>query len=111
MSKDSEVNNPYMIYHEDNPNVMPYNLAKKFSDPAEPDLVNNPPHYASHPTGVECIDIAECYGFNVGNAIKYLWRAGLKTPDPMQDLRKAQWYVTREIDRLDRLNRMNKVKP
>jgi len=65
------------------------------------DLVNHPPHYGSHPSGVECIVITEHYNFNVGNAIKYLWRAGLKDGvDPIEDLRKAAWYVNREIERL-----------
>lgn len=80
------------------------------------DEVNHPPHYVSHPSGVECITIVEHYNFNVGNAIKYLWRAGLKrssrSTDVSQtdhvestliDLRKAAaWYVQREIDRLQR---------
>ena len=46
------------------------------------------------------MDVAEHYGFNVGNAIKYLWRAGLKSESPVEDLRKAAWYVNREIERL-----------
>ncbi len=65
------------------------------------DLVNHPPHYA-HPSGVECIDVVEHMTFNRGNAIKYLWRAGQKTDDPIEDLRKARWYVDREIARLER---------
>ena len=40
--------------------------------------VDHPKHYTSHPSGIECIDVAEHYGFSIGNAIKYLWRAGLK---------------------------------
>jgi hypothetical protein len=65
------------------------------------DLVNHPPHYTSHPSGVECITVVEHLNFCVGNAIKYLWRAGLKdTVDPLQDLEKAAWYVNREITRL-----------
>jgi hypothetical protein len=56
----------------------------------------NPSHYRSHPSGVECIDITEHYGFNIGNTIKYLWRAGLKG-DAIEDLRKALWYLEREI--------------
>lgn len=65
------------------------------------DLVNHPPHYSSHPSGVECITIVEHMGFNIGNAIKYLWRAGLKEgTDPVMDLQKAVWYVNREIQRL-----------
>lgn len=42
------------------------------------DPVNHPQHYTSHPSGVECITIARHYCFTIGNAIKYLWRAGLK---------------------------------
>lgn len=61
------------------------------------DPVNHPKHYTSHPSGVECIDIVEHLPFNVGNAIKYLWRAGLKSPDALTDLKKAAWYVEREI--------------
>lgn len=62
------------------------------------DSVNNPKHYTSHPSGVECIEIVEHYGFSVGNAIKYLWRAGLKG-DAIEDLQKAEWYIRREIER------------
>jgi Protein of unknwon function (DUF3310) len=62
------------------------------------DLVNHPPHYTQHPSGVECIQITEHFNFCVGNAIKYLWRAGLKD-DTIQDLRKAIWYTEREIER------------
>ena len=65
-----------------------------------PDPINHPPHYTQHPSGVECITITEHYNFNVGNAIKYLWRAGLKDgADAADDLRKAAWYVQREIER------------
>lgn len=62
------------------------------------DVVNHPPHYTQHPSGVECCDIVEHFNFCVGNAIKYLWRAGLKG-DAIEDLRKAAWYVKREIER------------
>ena len=65
---------------------------------AEPDMVNHPPHYRS-PSGIECIDVVEVLSFNVGNAIKYLWRHGDKG-SPIQDLEKARWYVDREIQRL-----------
>ena len=59
-------------------------------------------HYTSHPSGVECITITEHHNFNVGNAIKYLWRAGLKDDVPVKDLQKAVWYVQREIKRLEK---------
>jgi len=67
---------------------------------AEPDNdpVNHPQHYTAHPSGVECIQVVEHMGFCIGNAIKYLWRADLKG-DAIEDLRKAAWYVQREIER------------
>ncbi len=61
-------------------------------------MVNSPPHYTSHPSGIEAIDICEHTGFNVGSAMKYLWRAGLKF-DTIEDLEKAQWYLNREIQK------------
>jgi len=63
------------------------------------DEVNHPPHYNSHPSGVECITVVEWMSFNLGNAIKYIWRAGQKG-FVIQDLEKARWYVDREIERL-----------
>jgi hypothetical protein len=65
------------------------------------DLINHPPHYTQHPSGVECIQIAEHMGFCLGNAVKYIWRADLKS-DAIADLRKAQWYIEREIQRRER---------
>jgi hypothetical protein len=59
------------------------------------DAVQRPAHYNKHPSGVECIEIAEYMGFNLGNAFKYLWRAGLKQGDCTQDLEKALWYLRR----------------
>jgi hypothetical protein len=60
------------------------------------DKVNHPKHYTAHPSGVECIEITEHMGFNLGNAIKYIWRADLKE-NTIEDLQKAKWYVEREI--------------
>jgi hypothetical protein len=62
------------------------------------DAVDHPQHYTSHPSGVECITVTEHMGFNLGNAVKYIWRADLKA-DALEDLRKAAWYVNREIER------------
>ena len=62
------------------------------------DFVNHPPHYTAHPSGVECITITEHMGFNVGNAVKYLWRADEKG-NALEDLQKAAWYINREIAR------------
>lgn len=64
------------------------------------DMVNEPPHYRSHPSGVECIQIAEHMNFCLGNAMKYIWRAGLKG-NGIEDLEKAVWYIEREIYRLN----------
>jgi hypothetical protein len=63
--------------------------------------VDHPKHYNSHPSGIECIDVVEHMNFNIGNAIKYLWRSGLKD-HTIQDLQKAAWYINREIDRLNK---------
>jgi len=62
------------------------------------DPVNHPPHYTAHPSGVECIQITEHMGFCLGNAVKYIWRADLKH-DAVEDLKKARWYIDREISR------------
>jgi len=60
--------------------------------------VNHPDHYNQHPSGVECIDAAEWFGFNLGSAIKYIWRADHKD-NAIEDLEKAAWYIHREIER------------
>jgi hypothetical protein len=61
------------------------------------DMVNHPPHYTEHPSGVECIQVTEHMNFCVGNAIKYLWRCDKK--NGLEDLKKARWYIDREIER------------
>jgi hypothetical protein len=63
------------------------------------DNVNHPDHYNSHPSGVECIEITEHMNFCLGNAVKYIWRASLKGKE-VEDLRKARWYISREIARI-----------
>lgn len=64
------------------------------------DPVNHPKHYTTHPSGVECISVTEHMNFCRGNAMKYLWRAGEKG-DEIEDLKKARWYIDREIARLE----------
>lgn len=80
---------------------------------AEPrkDMVNHPAHYNSHPSGIECIEIVRHHNFNIGNAIKYLWRCGIKTEEGMdiqdksiEDLQKAIFYIQDEIKRLQKEN-------
>lgn len=70
-------------------------MAKRWKK-APPVDATNPPHYRQHPSGVECIQITEHFNFNLGNVIKYVWRAGLKG-DANEDLEKALWYLNREI--------------
>jgi hypothetical protein len=59
----------------------------------------NPAHYRSHPSGVECIEITEHMNFNLGSAMKYIWRHDDKG-NPVEDLQKAVWYIQREIERI-----------
>jgi len=62
------------------------------------DPVSHPKHYTEHPSGIECIQITEHMGFNLGNALKYIWRCDLKK-DAVEDLKKAKWYIEREIEK------------
>ena len=71
------------------------------------DNVSHPAWYTQHPSGVECIEITRHYCFDIGNAIKYLWRAGLKTEalrldvdKEIEDLNKAIWYIKDRIKQL-----------
>lgn len=66
------------------------------------DQVSHPLHYTSDPSGIECIQITRHRNFNIGNAFKYLWRAGLKNQDTqIEDLQKAIFYIQDEINRLE----------
>ena len=65
--------------------------------------INKPKHYTEHPSGIECIQVTEHMGFNLGNAIKYIWRCDLKQ-DAIEDLKKAKWYIDREISKRERTN-------
>lgn len=70
--------------------------------------VSHPKHYTNSPSGIECIQITEHMNFCIGNAVKYCWRAGLKTTDPLKDLRKAAWYISREIERVEKAQQAEK---
>lgn len=72
----------------------------------QPDPVEHPIHYTSHPSGVECIKITEHMSFLMGNAMKYLWRADLK--NGLEDLQKAAWYIQREIEKRNGSNQKQK---
>ena len=70
------------------------------------DPVNHPKHYTSHPSGVECIQITRHMSFNLGNVVKYLWRAGIKdseiTNKELEDLKKARFYLDDEIQKKEK---------
>lgn len=67
----------------------------------EEKAVNHPDYYKGN--GIEAIEVIEAWelGFNLGNVVKYIARAGRKTADSLQDLRKAAWYLDREIKRIN----------
>ena len=65
------------------------------------DMVSSPPHYTTHPSGVECITITEHMNFNLGNAVKYIWRCNSKG-HKLEDLRKAAFYIDREIKLIEK---------
>lgn len=83
--------------------VTPESLARAHCETqaaSPPDAVNHPSHYNQHPSGVECITVTEHLPHNIGNVVKYLWRAGLKENAPTdQDYNKAVWYLLREMRR------------
>lgn len=70
--------------------------------------VNHPRHYNAHPSGIECIDVVEHMSFNVGNAVKYLWRADEKGA-ALQDLKKAAWYIQREIEKRQKQEQASRI--
>lgn len=83
-------------------------VMKYLMETEKEDNVNHPKHYTSHPSGIECIEIARHYCFSIGNAIKYLWRAGLKVDvgltdkqKEIEDLNKAIWYIKDRIKQLE----------
>lgn len=72
------------------------------------DLVEKPKHYNVHPSGVECIELAELLRFAPGNVLKYVWRSGVKDAAfEIQDYRKAEWYLKRSIQNADYVNSNN----
>lgn len=97
----------YIFYGDEEPWINDGNTAiTETKGPLEtkpPDsgsAVNHPKHYNSHPSGVEAIAIARHMNFNLGNVVKYLFRAGHKDSF-LEDLKKAQFYINDEIDRLE----------
>ncbi|AQU86180.1 hypothetical protein B0W47_00490 [Komagataeibacter nataicola] len=72
--------------------------ATQHGDLGQTSTINHPRHYNAHPSGIECIQVAEHMSFNLGNALKYIWRADEKG-NALEDLKKAEWYIKREIAR------------
>lgn len=90
------VNDAEVVVHATKKKVA-FKKEKKLSSSSH-DPVNHPKHYTEHPSGIECIQITEHMGFNLGNALKYIWRADLKN-NAVEDLQKAVWYINREIEK------------
>lgn len=70
---------------------------------ASDDMVDQPSHYTSHPSGIECIEITKHMDFLLGNALKYIWRSELKD-DMVQDLKKANWYLNKKIEEITKVD-------
>jgi len=66
------------------------------------DAVNHPEHYGGSESTYEAIKVIDAWklGFCLGNVIKYISRAG-KKGSKLEDLKKAQWYLNREIERAE----------
>ena len=75
---------------------------EQLADIERRETVDHPGYYKRG--GIEAIDAIEAWGlgFNLGNVVKYIARAEHKTKDGLQDLRKAAWYLNREIERTER---------
>jgi len=105
---DDEIKNQFIAFICELAKLNGINTGINRLSPME-DKVNSPSHYTGHPSGIECIDITEHYDFCVGNAIKYLWRAGLKKEagvsdkeKEIEDLKKAAYYINRKIKQLEK---------
>jgi len=66
--------------------------------------VDHPKHYGGADNPYEAIKVIEAWelGFNLGNTVKYISRAGKKADPALQDLKKARWYLDREIANLEK---------
>lgn len=67
------------------------------------EAVNHPSHYGGERNPYEAIKVIEAWdlNFSLGNVLKYMSRAGKKSDNPLEDLRKAAWYLNREIQRIE----------
>jgi hypothetical protein len=80
--------------------VCTQNCGAKSSNPSSTTSAVEPQHYKQHPSGVECIEIAENMVFPLGNAVKYVFRNQIKHENPTLDLKKALWYISRYVETL-----------
>jgi len=79
-------------------------------DPNE--RVDHPRHYNQHPSGIETIELIEHLPCSLSNAVKYIWRCGLKqTETPLRDLKSARWYTEREARRIELYELEEEPKP
>jgi hypothetical protein len=67
------------------------------------EAVSHPAHYGGADNPYEAIKVIEAWGldFCLGNAVKYISRAGKKADPVLQDLKKARWYLDRQIKKLE----------
>jgi uncharacterized protein DUF3310 len=82
----------------DGPKIQPSDIPKKIDR-----TIDHPWHYHSFPYEAILVIEAWSLNFNLGNTVKYISRAGRKTPDKLKDLKKAAWYLNREIENLEKL--------
>jgi len=91
------------VGHRGEQNFVPWSEWAFWRRPVVVEAVHHPAHYNAHPSGIECIDVVRHMNFNLGNVVKYLWRAGEKDPAKhLEDLKKAAWYLNDEIKRLEK---------
>lgn len=99
MFRDEALSHSDLVGHAVEPcTPLPPVLTESLDLGPNPEMVDHPKHYNEHPSGVECIEIVRHMNFNIGNAVKYLWRCGMKD-DEIQELEKAKWYIEDEIKR------------
>ena len=80
-------------------------MSKPITTGVVPNAVDRPSHYQTHPSGIEAIEVVRYMGFNLGNALKYLWRLGEKD-GPYKNAKKALWYLVDEQNAMHPLRRM-----
>ena len=70
------------------------------------DIVEHPPHYGGANNAYEAIKVIEAWelGFHLGNVVKYISRAGKKHNRVLEDLKKARWYLDRQIEQMEKQN-------